>query len=59
MMPETIQSYRDGQYQQEMIRYDTEYLHGISYDTILALPFPFPRKIEISAQCQKNSYSRL
>ena len=27
---------------------------SIRYDTILALPFPFPRKIEISAQYQKK-----
>ena len=46
---------RGGRYQQEMIQYDIEYLHGttIWYQTILVLPFPFPRKIEISAQCQK------
>ena len=43
---------RGGRYQKEMIRYDTEpawYIDKIRYPTILALPFPFPRKIEISA----------
>ena len=53
---------RGERYQKEMVRYDTEYLHGVSirYQTILALPLSFPREIEISAKCQviHNIYSR-
>ena len=44
---------RGGRYQQEIVRYDTEYLRGISirYQTILA--HLLPKRIEISAKCQK------
>ena len=38
---------RGGEYQQEMIEYTLLSICMVyEYDTILALPFPFPRKIE-------------
>ena len=52
-------SNRGGRYQQEMIWYNTEYLQGmytdmIRYQTILALPFPFPRESWNQCTVPKN-----